>query len=230
MGNYVTAAAIRAYKVAGNTVDLTSYTDDDINDEIEVVEQQIETVCNDIFYLKTVTNLFDGNGLTELFMPPTVTYRLLTVTSLTELDVDGSTVLDTFVEGKDFKLYPYYVQTTLAVDGDTPRRRFGSGGVWPKGQSNISIAGTWGRVTTPAMIKKAAKLLTLENLIPGSAGLATRDVSQAVWPDFTVTFKGTDDVGASTGFAEVDRLLRDHINWVDMFNVVPNKRSQYGAL
>ena len=230
MGNYVTSDEVKAKKVAGKVVDLTAYTDAEIDAEIESTELAIEALTGDIFYEKTETNLFDGNGLTQLHFVPKIPYRLLTITTLKELDIDGTTVLDTFVEGDDYKQYPFYVETTLTVDGDSPRRRFGTGGVWPKGQNNIEIAGTWGRAEVPTDIKKAATLLTIESLMPGSARLTHNSVKQATWSDFTVTFKGlgADEAkGLSTGFLEIDLILERYTNFSSLFLAVPNEKQSY---
>lgn len=225
-GNYAAISEVKAYKIAGTVVALTSYTDAEIGAKIALAEALIETITGDIFYVKTETNLFDGNGLTRLFFPPEVPYRLLSVTRVREYDLDGTTVLDTFVEDEDFKSYPYYLETALELAEDTPRRRFGTGGVWPKGQDNIEIVGTWGRSAVPADIREATILLTLEDLIPGSTGMGPADTQQITWPDFSVTFHGA-EFGQQTGFAKIDRILARHLNHSSMFLAVPDRKQTY---
>ena len=106
MGNYATVSDVQAFKIDGSVIDLTSYTNDEIEAEIGFAENLIEEICEDVFYSKTQTLTFDGTGNVKLFFFPKVKIRLLTVTSLKELDLDGTTVLDTFDENIDFKKSP----------------------------------------------------------------------------------------------------------------------------
>lgn len=229
MGNYASNSDVTGFKVDGSTVDLTQYTSAEITTEIDFAEAIIEEICEDTFYAKTATHTFDGTGNVKLFFIPKVKDRLLTVTTLKELDLDGTTVLDTFVENKDYKRYPFYIETARSFSGDSPRRRFGTGGVWPKGQNNIQVVGTWGHSTTPAEIKRATILLTLERLKPGSTNQTPGDVTQSGWGDFQVTFKSGQGVvsGQETGLVEVDRMLRRYYNDVDLFLAIPRDRSIY---
>lgn len=229
MGNYASNADVSGFKLDGSTVDLTQYSSAEITAEIDFAENLIEEVCEDIFYAKTVTHTFDGTGNVKLFFMPKIKYRLLTVTSLKELDLDGSTVLDTFTENVDFKRYPFYVETSRYIEGDSPRRRFGTGGVWASGQNNIQIAGTWGRSAVPAEIKRATILLTLERLKPGSTNQTPGDVRSIGWDDFRISFKssGPANTYSETGLNEVDRILRRYLNDVDLFLSVPFNKTKY---
>jgi len=165
--------------------------------------------------------------LDQLFFPPDITYPLISVTSVKEYDIDETTVLHTWVEGVDFVRRDYWLEMDLGIDHDRPRVRFGRGGVWHLGQQNIWVEGSWGRTEVPKTIKRATILLTMESLIPGSTQMANTDIKQAVWNDFTVTFKGSDSFGRSTGFIEVDRLLEQHVNHSGLFIAVPDKRTDH---
>jgi hypothetical protein len=224
---YATASEVRAFKVRGTVVDLAAYTNAEIEDALNLASRMVDSICGDIFYTKSTMHSFDGNGLSELFFPPDVPYPAITATSVKNVDIDG-TVLDTYVEGTDFVLYPYHIQVALAYCDDTPRRRVARGGFWPRGQQNIQVAGTWGRLTVPVEIKHATLLLTLERLKPGSSGASLGGVKQIVWNDFTVTFSGDYLTGQQTGLRDVDMLLARHINYSSLFMAVPDKRSLYG--
>ncbi len=230
MPNYATAGDVLDFKVNGRLIDLGAYTTLDIEEDLDLAEELINSITGDRFSAITETNLFDGNGLTKLFFPPGIPYRNLTVSSVQEFDLDGTTVLDTFVEDQDFKRYPFYIETARAFDTDTARRRFGSGGIWPKGQENISIAGTWGMATTPIAIKRATILLALERMRPGSTKLQSGEVSSVTWPDFSMSLSaaGESITGQSTGYNYIDRLLHQHINWSSAFFVVPDERTLHG--
>ena len=232
MGNYATVTEIRNFKVAGQTVDLGAFSDAEIEAEIAVVESLIEAITGDVFYLEeAATKVFDGKGVTKLFFLPDYLGRLVSIDSVTEVDLDGTTVLDTFIEDEDFKRYDYYLDTAQEFDGDSPRRRFGTGGRWPKGQKNIVIVGDWGRATTPPEISKVTKQMVLEGLLPGSSGVTPKDYKQVVWSDFTTTFKGAEEhKGTSTGFPDFDRVLQLHVNYVDMFQVLGDERGAYDSI
>ncbi len=229
MGNYIVEADVSGHKINGKTIDLTEYTSAEINVEIEMVEDIIEGICEDIFYSKSETLLFNGNGQIKLFFFPKMKYRLLSVTTLRELDLNGTTVLDTYVENTDYKKFPFYIEVARDYSGDEPRRRFGTGGVWPKGQSNIELVGNFGASNTPADIKRAAILLTLENLKPGSTQQTPSNLMQTGWNDFQITFKSGGGVvgGHNTGFVEVDRMLMRHYNDVDLFLTTETERCEY---
>jgi hypothetical protein len=214
-GNYASVAQVKALKVDGAVVGLSAFTDAEIGDEIALVEELIEKLTNDIFYTKTETNYFDGNKDIALFFAPRVAYQLISVTTCKDVDIDG-TVLETFTENDDFVKYSHSIEVSTAWSGDRPRRGVFRGGVWPFGQKNIEVAGTWGRATVPAAIKRVTIWLTLEKLVPGSTNMSNADVSQISWPDFTMSVRG-DLFGKLTGYVEVDRILEDYMNFSDMF-------------
>lgn len=228
MGNYAVKADLTGFLVNGEAIDLSAYSDDQINDSIALAEELIEKFTDDIFYELTATYKFDGKTRTELFFSPKVPYKLLSVTSVKEIDVDGSTVLQTYTEGTDFIVRPYVLEAVKGSLLDRPRTLVGSGGVWPRGQNNIVVEGTWGNSTTPAAIKRATILLALEDLVPGSTGMQNYDVKQRSWPDLAVTFKGFGqsqfEMGNTTGYPTIDRMLRHHMNDIRRFvgNALPD--------
>jgi hypothetical protein len=225
---YATVANVRAFKVNGSVIDLTMFTDAEIEEDIALASSFIDLLCNTRFYQASSTVTYDGNGLTELYFYPEMVAPCISITSVQELDVDGTTVLDTFVEDDDFKLYAHYLGMVKSTD-QRPRLRIQGRGVWPQGEQNIKVVGVFGHSGVPLEIKRATILLTLERLLPGSANIAPKDVTQASWPDFTVTYRGGAGVtvGSTTGYPEVDRLLFQHVNPVDMFLAVPNDRQYF---
>ena len=70
MGNYAANADVTGHKINGKTIDLSQFTSSEITAEIAVVEEIIEGICEDIFYAKTETLYFNGNGRTKLFFFP----------------------------------------------------------------------------------------------------------------------------------------------------------------
>jgi hypothetical protein len=218
MSNYATVANVKDYKIAGMTVDLTSYSDAEIQERLNAAEEKIEAYCRTWFYEKTVTEFLDGVDGTTLFFFPKILAPVKTITSLQLVDIDKTTIIYNFVENVDYALYPHYAKMHTEV----ARTRLLMGSTWGRGHLSHKIVGVFGKVPTPYDIKKAALLLTLEDLMPESTRMAHSDVKQAAWPDFSVTFHGGSKDEYSTGFNEVDRLLNPYVNVVDMFRVVPD--------
>ncbi len=228
MSNYVTIAELKACKIGGEIVDLSMFTDAEIQAALDEAEAMIEYLLGDWFYPKSVTQLIDGNGEYELYFFPLIPARCISLTSVLEVDVDGSTVLTTYTEDEDFKLYTHYIRMFhLSGDIDSPRVQIFRGGRWPRGEQNIQVIGSFGWADAPPMIIKATKYLALESLLPGSTNTARQDVSQASWPDFTITFRGDTGQGGAftTGYPEIDRWLQPYLNVVDMFMAVPDHRT-----
>lgn len=226
MGNYAVNADVTGYKVNGSTVSLSSYTAGEITAAISLAESLVERVTNDIFYSKTETNYFDGTGFAKLFFTPKVPYRIISPSSVTEVDADGSTVLHTFTANQDFFVNPFWLEM-FTGQNMRPRVMVGSGGLWPLGQRNIKVAGTWGASSVPAEIKEATILLTLERLVPNSTKMTPKDIKSGKWPDFEVVFRVADNQVSLTGYPEIDRLLERYINYSDLFNVVPVTRYMF---
>lgn len=224
---YASIEDVRTFKVGGQKVkSLFKYTDDEILGKLTLTTEIIEAITGDCFAVKTETNKFDGKGVSKLFFQPQVTYQLQTVITVKEYDTEENVVHE-YETGRDYVVYPYYLDLGAVGDEDRPRYSLTRGGSWPKGTKNIWVDGTWGRDSIPTAIREACILLTLEALLPGSSKMTNNDIKQAVWNDFTVTYKGGDAFGGRTGFAQVDRLLENHINYAGMFQVVPDRSQTY---
>lgn len=222
MGVYVSAEEVRAFKIDGEVVSTSQFVQEDIDSEILLAEERIEILTGDWFYAKTLDIRLDGSGQATLFLHPRIPAPVVALTAVEEVDVDGTTVLNPFVENQDYVAAAHYLEVPMS-DGRV-RSMFGREGAWPKGTRNIRIRGSFGRSAVPKAIKRAAILLTLERLVPGSTKMGPADVVQAAWPDFSVTFKGGSTSLDSSGFAEVDRLLAPFVNMAGMFMSVPNTR------
>jgi len=224
MPNYITVAQVKAYKVNGVAVTLTDYSDAEIEARILLVEERIEAYTRKKFYTETGYKLFDGNGLTQLHFGKRTNLQLLTISSLEELDDEGTSVYT--YENEDYDAFPYHL--VLLQPYDSRRIRVGSaidfGSGWPKGTNNIKVTGTWGETSTPLAVKEAAALLSLESLIKGSSGLVNSSTVRQKWEDYEVVHGSTAGTGAtpgnSTGFDYVDRLLEPYMFHPNMFQVV----------
>ena len=235
MSNYLTLSELKGWKVSGVVVDLTDFTDPELQEFIDLAEADIENITNDIFYSLTATYRFDGNGKYALYYCRTpqsgggmVNYRNLSITSLKLVDLDG-TEEDELTEDDDFVVFPFYVELSREFNGSGSwrGRRFNTHGTWPRGQRNIEIVGTWGWSSTPPGIKRATALLALEAGIPGSTGLPNPNVKQHTWPDLSITYRGGNNYGSDTGYADVDRILKRYINHISAFtNITPEGKDE----
>lgn len=230
--NYVSVAELKNFKVSGELVDLVAFTDDELTEAIHEAEEFIEWITGDWFYAKSMTLFVDGNGEYEQFLQPTMSSKIISITSVDFVDGDGATVLDTYVENTDFKVYDYFLRMIhLAWDIGDIRRVTNSRGKWPRGERNLKIVGSFGNTPTPGAIIRATKLLALERLIPGIAKLSTIDADTVIWPDFSIKFKSeAKETYTSTGYAEIDRMLQPYVNMSGLFNVVPDHRTSHTNL
>lgn len=216
--NYLTVAALQASKDKdGTVIDTSSYTDAELLTKIQEIEEMVERITNDRFYSFDATYYFDGNGKTMLFFAPEVPYKLLSVTSVKDIDVDGD-VIETMTENDDYVAYGHNLEVVLAWPEDSPRRGTFRGGIWPKGQNNIQVVGSWGWSSTPKEIIRAVTLLCQERVVPGSTGMKKTGIESIAWDDYSVKMgSAAPDSGVLTGFDEVDRILERYMNWTSLF-------------
>lgn len=226
MPNYVTVAQIRAYKVNGSVIGLSSYTDNEVEARILLCEERVESYTRNKFYSASEAKLFNGNGLKQLHFGSRTNLQLLSISSLEELDEDNEIVYT--YASDDYRAFPYYLE--LLEPFDSKRIRVGSevqfGSGWPRGTNNIRVTGSWGKSTVPLAVKEAVTLLTLESLLSGSTGLTSSSAVKEEWEDFRITYGSTSagtgaTPGNSTGFDYVDRLLDPFMYHASMFEVVP---------
>jgi len=142
VGNYITVYDVRNFKRDGALVDLAGYEDREIEDKIELVESGLEAILNTRYYGFEETYRFDGNENPYLFFQPRVVFPLVEVESAKEYDFDQTTVLETYLENDDFIRHPHWLE--LKMSTGSVRDHVGKAGVWPRGQSNITIEGVWG--------------------------------------------------------------------------------------
>lgn len=214
---YITVADVRNYIINCAPVNLGACSDEHIQEEIAVAHELIDLITNDTFCPFTATYTFDGNGKCRLQFPPKVPYKLLSVTEVLEFGCgypEAGKAVTSYTAG------PHWIDRCCSTACDAECA------CWPKGCNSVSIEGSWGWAETPVMIKKAAKLLVLERLSPGSCGSCNAQKyppnTQTVdWGDFKISFQPekTQELlsGSSTGIIEVDMILSHYINRVDMF-------------
>jgi hypothetical protein len=227
MGNYVDVADLRVYHFNGVCVDLSLISDSEITSKIALAEEAVEAFTGVKYYPQTLTFYFDGTGYDSILFHEQTALPNISVSSVEEIEPDG-TVLDTLVENTDFIRYDDRLEIARCRDYSA-RRRFTSFGVWPRGQKNIKIVGSWGVTTTPEAIKEATKLLALSSLVPSQIALNPTGVRRVRFPDYEVEFGHglADKETQTTGFQEIDTLLIPYVKVSLFLRVVPNSRGAH---
>lgn len=207
--NYTTVQQFKDFKVAGVKLSLNSYSDSELEVNLNIAESIVESYVNTLFYEIEQSVYFNGSGTQVLFIAQVLNYPIISASTCTEVD-ENDTVLYTFTEGTEFVVQPWYLAKHWMRQ--TARLGIGTGGpTWPKGARNIKVTGTWGRSEVPVEVTRATLLLAAEICRPGSSGLAANNVAQQDWDDYKVQFKGQSQLppnpGDSTGFDFIDRLL-----------------------
>lgn len=230
MAAFVTATELRAYKVNGVTVNLTAFTDDELDDEIELVSDMLEWYTGTTFTSTSATIYFNGSNTHWLKTWPELNAPIISVTSLVYID-DNGTILDTLVENTDYIVEPYALVKPMRPDLNLLSARVSSGNdstsKWLSGYRNYKAVLTYGRSAVPAAVQKATKILVLETIKPGSTGLQRDDVFLQRWEDYTVQYRDaqrtpTPDPTLSIGFVYVDRILARYKNGPSMFLDIPD--------
>ncbi len=208
--NYTSVEDLRNFKVAGEKVLLTQYSDDELELNINIAESIVESYVNTIFYkIEGDSQYFNGNGNQNLYIAQILNYPIISASACTEVDEEDN-LLHTFEEGPDFVVKPWYVAKTWTAL--SARLSIGSSGpTWPRGFRNIKITGDWGHEEVPVEVTRATILLALEISKPGSSGLQNTNIARQEWDDYKVQYKGQSDKppepSDTTGFDFIDRLL-----------------------
>jgi hypothetical protein len=240
MGNYTNATDLRLFRIPKSTAapDFTNWTDDELNAVIDDVEQFIEKTLCDFFYQKSAQTIYaDGTKGSRIHLPQDARYphKIISITSVDEVDFDRTTVIESYTEGSDYVVDGDYI---LQADISQPtRNRFRTGRLqlWPQGKRNIRIVGDFGLATVPLNIIKAVSWLSIVNTLGEtkagfSGSFGEGGASEEHWEDYRVKRgaysdvirKKIKDVPNITGYTEIDLLLKDFVNYSDLF-VLPTR-------
>lgn len=120
---------------------------------IDRAEHLVESITCDLFYAAVLLHTLDGNGKSRLFLG--LTPKILTVTKVEDggigvpidyIEHDGDSIfLDPNVASGDIVEYHYRMRIQECL--------------FPVGEKNITVTGTYGHTTCPPGIKKAVIML-----------------------------------------------------------------------
>jgi len=222
MSDYVSVLEFRSFKDKnGDLYNLAGFTDIELQSFLAGAEELITRITHNKFASYNESWLVDGTGDPALIFTPRITYPLLSVTRVEELD-SGFSINDTFVEDVDFVNRGHYLLAGRSgVDPYSPRVEILSlGNYWSKGLKNYRVVGIWGMGETPEIIKRVIKLLAMEMLSPGVTQLSSSDVESFRLGDYAVKYRANSKAvewsSRMTGFPELDRLIMPFISYAGM--------------
>jgi len=169
---------------------------------IDRAEQMIEEITRDYFYSKSFVLYFDGNGKDKLFLG--LTPDILTVT---EIKISGVVLTTAWWTYDKVSVYLDPEATTGDEYAELLLRLKYERKLFPRGNGNIKITGTYGWTSCPVAIKRAAIILCrYEN----DETLYTKydDLESDKLGDMTQN-RGSKKF--LTGVHEADRLIRNYI-------------------
>jgi len=220
---HIKAAATPILAAAGTSIDLTDVgsgthtldigsgsSETERQEVIDSVEHLVEKITRDYFYEKDFVIYRDGNGKDKLYLG--LTANILSVSEVLLFGVELSSSWYTF-DNDSIYLDPDVVTgdelTELLL-----RMRYETN-LFPKGTGNVKITGTYGWLSCPAAIKRAAVILcryendeTLYTKYDDFVSEKLGDMAQS---------RG--DKKYLTGIQEADRILRNYIRKKPMFGV-----------
>jgi len=202
-GNYISKADLQTYGV-----DLGSYTDAAILEFIQTAESLIEKYTKTRFYSGSLTLYLDGKGNSYLYFAPVTHLKCLTVVSVDIWDRDDGVSEDSLTTPGDYILHSDGEYLLRAGGGSTKRMTESDPYylIWPVGQENVKVVGTFGESAVPKPIKWACALLVAKRIHPDFSGLY-ENVS-IKWPDFAVTRASTGRrIKTVTGIPSVDSVI-----------------------
>ncbi len=142
---YVSLASVKADNRQTSTVD-----DAALLRLIEEVSRAVDNETNHRFYSEIATRVYDGNGLSQLWLPD----DLLTVTSL-KVDEDGNGTFEkTLAVNTDYWLWPDNVSPKWRIDLNPQSTSLTA---WPVGRRRIEIVGMFGYSNETALVTTLAE-------------------------------------------------------------------------
>lgn len=200
---YTTRAAVRAQGYLE-----ADYSDDDVDEALEIASDGIDRICGQFFESRTETRTYDGTGTRLLVLD-------VPLLSLTTIEIQHQAGVWTPYSQTYFALYTHYSQRDYPKIEIRPDALFGlQPGIFPKGPQNVRLTGAFGYLdrhdATPTPIQRACLELVTTYLGPLAAGEpqeANRVVIEEDTDDHRVKFAEVLAGGRLTGIPSVDRTL-----------------------
>jgi len=198
-----------------HTLDIGSGSSETERQEvIDRAELLIEKITRDYFYTKSFEVYRDGNGKDKLFLK-----FIPHVLSVSEIKISG------IVLGTDwytFDINSVYLDPEAATGNEYPElllRLKYSTRLFPRGQGNIKIIGTYGWASCPVAIKRAAIMLCRYENDDTLYSVHSGDLKSEKIGDYSYTMSDKTSSINTTGIDEVDKLLRNYIRKRPMMGI-----------
>ena len=127
---------------------------------LDYVEPQIENYCHAVIAPSTGVKIFNGTGNKVLQS----SCFIRTITAAAYLDYNGVEISDipltSIVLGPvNAKHGVYrYIERKQTYNSLSASGQFGDSGIWPRGDQNVKLTGTWGFATIPGPVKAAVAM------------------------------------------------------------------------
>ncbi len=178
---------------------------------IDAAETLIEQTTHDYFYSKAFVEYFNGNGKNRLSLG-----LIPTILTVTEILLSGVELISSWYTNNDNAVYLDPETTGGADTAESYYRSSRKKGMFPRGNGNIKITGTFGWSSCPIAIKKAAIVLCrFENdntLYTSYDDLSSEKIGEQQW------VRGVAKKYL-TGIQEADRLIHKYIRNKPVFGV-----------
>jgi len=148
-GNYISASDIDNWPAG--------YSDLDKQEVIRQVEDLVEKITGDLFYEEDFDICMDGGGKDRLFLP--FKEDILSVTTIEISGVDLSSDYWTY----DKRCVHRDPEAVTEPELRWLQKQYRTSGLFPVGEGNIHIVGTYGWLVTPQAIIDACVILCRDN-------------------------------------------------------------------
>ena len=212
-GNYIDKSDLQRYGVS-----LGSHTDTSILEFIQTAEALVERYTKTRFYSGTLTLYLDGKGSSRLWFAPTTHLKGLTITSVDIWDRDDGVSEESLDTPDDFILHASGEYLLRTGGGSTKRLTEGDPYylIWPTGEENIKVIGTFGESAVPSPIKWVCALLVAKRIDTDFVGL--HEKTSIRWPDYGETrVTSGRRLPAITGNPNIDMILSAYKRGALMF-------------
>lgn len=182
---------------------------------INMVEQLIERITRDYFYAKDFEIYRSGNANDQLFLG--LTPSILSVTKILISGVELSSSWWTY------DTESVYLDPEAATGDDYPElllRLKHKQSIFPRGNSNIKITGTYGWSSCPEAVKQAAIMLCRYENDNTLYQIKDDAIKSEKLGDYSYTLVETVNLTSRTGIAQADRLLATYIRRKPMLGAV----------
>lgn len=190
----------------------TDWTTTDKQNAINFASARIDEVTRQVWDARAMTIELSGDGDSLLEFRAVTTWPCVTLTSVKRRENYG----DSWATAETLDTNDYVLSNSRRsiklINMNSSRGGMYDSGIgprWAVGTRNYQVIGTWGRSTTPEIIKRACVLLTREHAVPGSSSEFGTMLSESFADGYKYVTGGAGSTPPKrlTGYPAIDDLL-----------------------